>query len=161
MIVTNEILEKGKSNNNGWSLAQLRLFRVYEMKNGWKSLIIGKDFPEDTVNEFYEIRNAHLTNGNNFVKRKKGSLKFTLCDPNIPWKDQYLHPNWQKMRLYILNRDGWTCINCRAVHQQLHVHHIKYLRGKLIWEVPTWYLVSLCDICHSEEHGRDLKAQLR
>lgn len=41
----------------------------------------------------------------------------------------------------------------------LHVHHLKYLRGKMIWEVPLFYLVTLCEDCHSKEHGRDLKAK--
>lgn len=156
MILTNEIIESARSDNGGWNSSQVAVLGM-NMKSKWKRHVINKDFPKEVIDKFIELRNAHLSR--DFVpKKKKPAVSFIPCDINLSWKEQYLHPNWQKMRLFVLNRDKFTCINCKSVHSQLHVHHLKYIKNKFIWDVPVWYLVSLCDACHSEEHNRDLKS---
>jgi len=60
-------------------------------------------------------------------------------------------PNWQKKRLFILERDSWKCRFCGDEHTQLQVHHTIYLPDKLPWDYPDEYLLTLCSICHADE----------
>jgi len=62
-------------------------------------------------------------------------------------KSDYLSPHWQKKRLEILERDGWTCVACGDKSNTLHVHHVLYC-GKP-WNTPSEYLQTLCEKCHA------------
>jgi hypothetical protein len=55
-------------------------------------------------------------------------------------------PRWQRKRLGILERDGWSCRICSDSETTLHVHHIEY--GGDPWDVPDNLLVTLCEHCH-------------
>ena len=59
-------------------------------------------------------------------------------------------PRWQKKRLEILNRDGFTCRLCEDSESTLHVHHKRYFSGEP-WEIPNSLLVTLCESCHGLE----------
>ena len=62
MILTNEILEQGKSSNGAWSAKQLNLLgESYPLRQGWKSRILGQDVPVETIEEFLALKDAHLT----------------------------------------------------------------------------------------------------
>lgn len=161
MKITYLFIEQGKSDRGGWSDAQIHLLGEDTKIHGWKRRLIGKEISEETATEFLSLKNIHLKKANpNTVTPQKGILnRFEPVSPNMPWKEQYLHPNWQKMRLAILKRDFFRCVNCRNKDKLLHVHHLKYIKGKMIWDVPKYYLVTLCEDCHSEEHGRDLRAK--
>lgn len=67
------------------------------------------------------------------------------------YKDQYIHPKWQKKRLEILERDGFSCMCCGEENKQLHVHHKYYIAGKNIWDYPNDSLITLCCDCHKIE----------
>lgn len=154
MILTPQIFEQGKSSNNGWNNKQLALFGIVKpFKRGWRRRIIGQDFPEETIQKFLELKDFHFANPE--ARRKRRDPEF-IDAPDVPWRDQYKHPNWQRMRLFVLKRDGFKCVNCRSLNKTLHCHHLKYNRNGAIWEVPHWYIVTLCEDCHSAEHGRDL-----
>lgn len=60
-------------------------------------------------------------------------------------------PRWQKKRLEILERDGWTCQKCYDSESTLHVHHRWYTKGADPWECPDYQLVTLCEGCHEDE----------
>lgn len=68
---------------------------------------------------------------------------------------QYLRSqHWRDLRLRALRRDGFKCCKCPCkVH--LQVHHVVYRR--------TWFetrledLQTLCEFCHSGEHGKPSK----
>lgn len=68
------------------------------------------------------------------------------------YSNKLLHPNWQKKRLEILQRDNWSCQHCKETERTLHVHHSIYLNGKEPWEYPDFVFKTLCDNCHLEEH---------
>lgn len=73
--------------------------------------------------------------------------------PRADWKpyiELLKDPRWQKMRLQILERDGWKCCVCEEETKTLHVHHLKYERGKMPWEVNADYLMTLCEGCHED-----------
>lgn len=68
MVITNEIIEYGKSDYGGWSNKQLRALglpsRYFKsdggLIKGWKKFLIGLDVPVEKINMFYELRNAHI-----------------------------------------------------------------------------------------------------
>ncbi len=60
-------------------------------------------------------------------------------------------PRWQKMRLKVLERDGFCCQHCGDDEHTLAVHHRYYEKGKDPWEYPMEALVTLCEECHTEE----------
>lgn len=60
----------------------------------------------------------------------------------------YNDPRWQKIRLRILERDGFTCKACGNTDITLHVHHLRYKKGKKIWDVNDDDLETLCELCH-------------
>lgn len=55
----------------------------------------------------------------------------------------YQSPNWQRVRLKVFERDGFTCRVCGADDRQLHCHHLRY--GK---ETRENDCVTLCNHCH-------------
>jgi len=48
-----------------------------------------------------------------------------------------------------MERDGFTCRECRDKESPLHVHHCYYLKGKNPWEYPAEDLITLCETCHN------------
>lgn len=68
-------------------------------------------------------------------------------------------PNWQKKRLEILNRDGFTCQLCGDTESALHVHHKMYSGNP--WDIPNNQLTALCQQCHFiTEHTKKLGQDL-
>lgn len=66
-------------------------------------------------------------------------------------------PRWQRKRLEIMERDGFKCRICGDETTTLHVHHVRYLRGREPWEYREFYFVTLCENCHETEE-REIKA---
>lgn len=62
MILTKEILEQGKSSRGSWNGKQLAIFGLSynKLQKGWKKRIIGRDYSEDKIKRFLELRNTHL-----------------------------------------------------------------------------------------------------
>lgn len=60
-------------------------------------------------------------------------------------------PRWQRKRLKILERDGWTCQICYSDTDTLNVHHLHYASGKEPWEADDDHLITLCESCHDHE----------
>lgn len=83
----------------------------------------------------------------------------------LTYREQLLHPNWQRKRLEVLNRDNFRCCMCEDDQTTLHVHHKQYAKGRLAWEYPNDELVTLCEPCHGAMHEevailRDVTAKL-
>lgn len=66
---------------------------------------------------------------------------------------------WQARRKQILERDDYCCQDCLNggtyyKHPNLQVHHKSYIwDGRMAWEYPDEYLITLCDECHAKIHG--------
>lgn len=58
-------------------------------------------------------------------------------------------PRWQKKRLEIMERDGFTCRDCGSATNTLNVHHAYYEKGFDPWEYPDGSLKTLCELCHN------------
>jgi len=63
-------------------------------------------------------------------------------------REEFLDPQWQRVRLRIFERDGWSCVACGEASRTLHVHHLRYEAGKEPWESPPDALATLCETCH-------------
>ena len=69
----------------------------------------------------------------------------------MAYKDLLKHPNWQRKRLEILQRDGFKCRNCNDPDSTLHVHHFTYESNRKPWEYPNENFITLCFKCHERE----------
>jgi len=70
----------------------------------------------------------------------------------MTYREQLLHPNWQRRRLERLEAAGWKCSACLEKDRTLHVHHKRYVKGRLAWEYEDPELAVLCDECHDSAH---------
>ena len=70
----------------------------------------------------------------------------------MDYKEQIKHPKWQKKRLEILEENNWTCAACGNTDAQLHVHHTRYEKNKMIWDYSNYKLMAVCNECHKEIH---------
>ena len=69
----------------------------------------------------------------------------------MKYSEKLRDPRWQKKRLEIMERDGFSCRRCRGASQTLNVHHLYYEDGKNPWDYPDASLVTLCEDCHGVE----------
>ncbi len=79
--------------------------------------------------------------------------------PAISYRDQLRHPNWQRRRLEILDRAGFACECCQDGESTLHVHHKRYVKGRMAWEYDDSELVALCETCHEVAHAEMIELQ--
>jgi hypothetical protein len=63
--LTPKILSEGKSDNGSWSIKQMDVLANYYgttmRESGWRKKILYKMFPEELIQEFLSLKNAHLT----------------------------------------------------------------------------------------------------
>ena len=71
----------------------------------------------------------------------------------LPYREQLLHPNWQRRRLERLEASGWACSACEDTGSTLHVHHRCYVKGRMVWEYDDDDLQVLCETCHAHHHA--------
>ena len=57
-----------------------------------------------------------------------------------------------------MERDKFKCQNCFHDDITLNVHHLVYIKGRLPWEYPDKYLITLCIECHDLEKYIDFKS---
>lgn len=70
----------------------------------------------------------------------------------LTYAEQLLHPNWQRMRLRVLEAAKFACVGCEATTKTLHVHHKKYVKGRMAWEYELEDFEALCKDCHGAVH---------
>ena len=68
------------------------------------------------------------------------------------YSEKLKDPQWQKRRLEIMARDGFTCQYCAASDKALSVHHLYYVSNREPWNYPGWSLITICNDCHRSEH---------
>jgi hypothetical protein len=71
----------------------------------------------------------------------------------MPYRDQLLSPNWQRKRLERLDAAAWACESCEDTSSTLHVHHRRYVKGRMVWEYSDDELQVLCETCHKQHHA--------
>lgn len=70
----------------------------------------------------------------------------------LTYGEQLRRPEWQKVRLLVLERSGWKCEQCGNDEQMLHVHHKRYIKGRMAWDYEMDNFEALCESCHKENH---------
>lgn len=73
--------------------------------------------------------------------------------PISSYSERLRDPRWQKKRLEIMQRDGFSCKFCGDNETELHVHHRRYINGNEPWEYDNSELDTLCKTCHSYIEG--------
>jgi hypothetical protein len=73
-------------------------------------------------------------------------------DMKLTYAEQLRRPEWQKMRLLVLERAGWKCEQCGEEEKMLHVHHKRYIKGRMAWDYELDNFEALCESCHEENH---------
>ena len=81
----------------------------------------------------------------------------------MTYSEKLRDPRWQKMRLLVMERDGFQCTHCEAEDKTLNVHHKVYRRGRDPWAYPDEELTTLCEDCHEELESKlcDLRLALQ
>jgi len=69
----------------------------------------------------------------------------------MSYDEQLKHPLWFLKRDYIIERDFGICQHCMS-GKSLQVHHIAYINGRMAWDYPDYYLITLCKDCHGDVH---------
>lgn len=166
--ITNERFKRF-TNNGGITKEQLeKLGMHWPPQSGWKNRLINKKIPLKLFEELVSLRDDYSSNRNTIrsgkkqkKKRKKNVKKpakqplipFVECSAKLTYKQQLSHPNWQRMRLYVMNRDNFTCKLCKDNQSQLHVHHRTYFKGKYAWDIDPKFLMTVCKKCHEKIHS--------
>lgn len=72
------------------------------------------------------------------------------------YRELLLDRRWQRRRLEVFRDANWRCQHCGNDRNEipLHAHHRLYVPGHAPWEYQPGEIVSLCDPCHGEEHGK-------
>ena len=78
-------------------------------------------------------------------------------EKKLSYSDQLKHPDWQRKRLKILERDDFACQCCGITDKTLHVHHFYYTKGCKVHEYPDEALITLCEGCHKEQHNTQIE----
>lgn len=62
MIVTYELIEKGKSSRGGWSNKQFRALGIKSFQKGWMGRLVGTEVTEDQAELFLRLKDIHVKN---------------------------------------------------------------------------------------------------
>ena len=71
----------------------------------------------------------------------------------LTYGEQLAHPNWQRVRLQMLNAANFECEICGDGESTLHVHHKQYIKGRMAWEYEAANFDVLCKWCHLDTHA--------
>ena len=63
---------------------------------------------------------------------------------------------WKRVRLFVLERDGWKCVRCNRAGR-LEVHHKNPMWRSSEDPFDPAGLATLCRGCHFAEHGGGLR----
>lgn len=115
----------------------------------------------DNITEYHWLKNRPdyeriVAIHTNKKKRKKISSSRNY----IPYDKQLKNPLWLKRRAQVLNNKGRRCSKCGS-SQNLQVHHLKYIWGRMAWEYKDKDLIVLCDSCHERIHCIDLDKEFK
>jgi hypothetical protein len=86
----------------------------------------------------------------------------TMVGPQAPsWKDGFslkrerarLSSPLAKWKKSVKERDGFSCVKCGS-KEYIHAHHIVTFSGNTELRVDINNGITLCEFCHSVEHGR-------
>ena len=116
----------------------------------WETELLGKEFSSEEIHAFVGKYNNRKIKKKSKQKYKPPKKKKTKRNPNKEYDDQ----RWKDKRKEILTRDKYTCVRCGVKKVLFNIHHLLYIKNKHMWEVPDYYLITLCESCHRTEHSQ-------
>lgn len=130
---------------------QIEWIRKHALDDKYKAWVEGKRY------DFKAKRKKKKKKPSTNVKSKSKPIpnKPKKKKERIPYHLQLQDKRWLKRREEIFAVKGKVCSRCGAT-VNLHVHHLRYLYGKMAWEYKDKDLVVLCDHCHKTAHCIDL-----
>lgn len=75
------------------------------------------------------------------------------------YSEKLKDPRWQKLRLLVLERDGFMCQCCGDETNPLNIHHKLYIFGREVWEYSLEELTTFCEDCHKQV--TDIKKEIK
>lgn len=127
----------------GYTKEQIEWIRKHALDDKYKAWVKDKRKKKKKVTSKVKSKSKPIPNK---PKKKK---------ERIPYYLQLKDKRWLKRREEIFAVKGKVCSQCGAT-ANLHVHHLRYLYGKMAWEYKDKDLVVLCDHCHKVAHCIDL-----
>ena len=70
----------------------------------------------------------------------------------MTYAEKLKDPRWQRKRLEIFQRDGFTCRDCCSNEKTVHLHHCFYQKGDP-WDTDEKFLLTLCCDCHESRQA--------
>jgi len=165
-ILTRAIFHRALSPQGKLRPAQFRALGYDHIFRGWKKALIGSQFTQEQLDEFVRLRKTTKINKKptkrekerEKLKRMKQSHK-RAQEGKKRYNEELKDNRWIEKKNKILKRDGNKCIVCGGKKSdgiKLNVHHLLYDNDIEMWDVPDWYLVTLCETCHRLEHCKRL-----
>jgi hypothetical protein len=102
---------------------------------------MNKKTPENTPIKSFSIKDI-------IMEGKSTDKKYEDTTENKSYYELLKDPRWQKMRLKVMERDGFRCDHCDSVDNSLNVHHLIYIKNAKPWEYDPDDLLTLCEGCH-------------
>lgn len=66
------------------------------------------------------------------------------------YSEKLRDPRWQRKRLEVMERDGFSCTICGNDESTLNVNHCYYGKNRAPWDYDIEHLITLCEECHKE-----------
>lgn len=76
-----------------------------------------------------------------------------MTEKQKQYRELLKRPEWKEKASEIIKRDKGRCVMCRKT-TTLQVHHKWYIEGKMPWEVPDKYLITVCREHHEAIHKK-------
>jgi len=70
----------------------------------------------------------------------------------MKYSEQLQDRRWKEKAQRVKVRDAFKCVLCDS-KKQLNVHHKRYAKKGMAWDVEDSDLITLCRDCHSKYHG--------
>jgi hypothetical protein len=123
MILTKEIFEAARTENAGWTSAQLEVLGVAwpPPKGNWQKGLIGQDFPEEVIADFVNLRTVYKDDSPWTLESKLAGLG---C---ASYAEYLLTDHWQWFRRDYAAHNDMKCFVTGATND-LNLHHITYER---------------------------------
>ena len=80
---------------------------------------------------------------------QKNRRKFKYFDP---YKEQLLKKEWFAFKKFIFVVRGTRCEICGCGGNNLQIHHVHYVQGKLAWGYTSDEELVVCPTCHKRIH---------
>lgn len=113
----------------------------------------------ETSNPFKPVQNKRSASPGAFHLRSLDWLE-SFWD-SMTYQELLQREEWRQRRVEYIwalkARPGWTgteiCESCFGVYcSEYHLHHRRYIKGRLPWEYDDDDLILLCSVCHGFVH---------